>query len=61
MIQIERELLETEKQIKKAALEAEKLSIEQQANEAVGELGAVNWVGRLLGKLLITIFHFKID
>lgn len=46
----------TKKQ-QKAALEAERKTVEQQATEAVKELGAVNWVGKLLGKFLIIFAH----
>jgi hypothetical protein len=40
------------KKQRKAALEAERKAIEQQASEAVKGLGAVNWVGRLIGDLI---------
>jgi hypothetical protein len=49
-LQAERDLVEAEKKQKKAAREAEKKSAEEQANEAVKELGVENWVGKLLGK-----------
>ena len=45
---VELELLKAEKK-QKAALESEKSMIEEQANEAVNELGVENWVGKLLG------------
>jgi phosphoenolpyruvate carboxylase len=56
-LQAERDRLEAEQRAKKAGLEAEKKSIDQQANEAIHELGAINWVGKLLGTWLITLFE----
>ena len=51
LVRAKRERLEAEKQRKKTTLEGERLSIEQQANKAVEEVGVVNWVGRLHGNL----------
>ncbi|KAG0651849.1 hypothetical protein D0Z07_1332 [Hyphodiscus hymeniophilus] len=48
LLQEERERLEAEQKAKKATLETERKCIEQQANDAVTDLGAVNWVGKLL-------------
>lgn len=45
------------KKQRKAALEAERKSVEQQASEAVKGLGDVNWVGRLLGKIFCTLVN----
>jgi hypothetical protein len=39
----------------KVATNSEKEGLEQQARGAVEEMGATNWIGRLLGKLLLTL------
>lgn len=56
-LQAERKQLEVERKAKKEILQAERqlleeeeLAVEQRAFEAVKELGAVNWVGKLLGR-----------
>ena len=54
-LQIARDRLENERKAQNAALVTEKRTIEQQANEAVNELGAVNWVGKLLGKVPVRL------
>ena len=48
-LQRERERFEAEMKAQKAAVESERVRIEQQASDAVVEMGATNWVGRLLG------------
>ena len=53
-LQAERDRPAAEQSAKKADLEADEKSIEQRPIDAVDELGAVNWVGKLLGTLIIT-------
>jgi ElaB/YqjD/DUF883 family membrane-anchored ribosome-binding protein len=60
LAQAARERLEAERKDKKAALEAEQKSINQQAREAVEDLGVENWVGKLLGKVVKSSTNFEL-